>query len=144
MKTVIKTGILFRTALSILPVCIMCSACHRNTEDCAQVQICTEVYVTIGVYVQDAVSTPVLLDSLQIKLRATNESLPDENPDFSASNGYYVLVGDRSLKKLNKSGSRIQAKGYKNGKIMLDENYVIGHDCCHVLKFSGKDTVIVQ
>jgi len=96
------------------------------------------------VYVQDVVSTPVLLDSLHIKLRETNESLPDENPDFQASNGYYVLVGDRSLKKLNKSGSRIRATGYKNGKIMLDENYVIGHDCCHVLKFSGKDTVTVQ
>lgn len=55
------------------------------------------------------------------------------------------IVTDSDLGRLKKAGSSLTLEGYDEKSMLLfNEKYVIGHDCCHVIKLSGKDVITIK
>ena len=133
----------FKILFLVFPL-ISFISCGKNENECTGNEVCTKIYVAIGVKVMDKYGSPVLLDDLIVKLSDTDELLKDENNNFPYNSGNYLIAGDSSLKKLKKGGSQIHVRGIKADKQIFYEEYIIGHDCCHVMKITGKDTLIIE
>jgi hypothetical protein len=125
-------------------IIIIPGACSKEQKECTGTEICTEVYVTIGFEVKDKSGTSVILDSIRTIIASTGELLPAEYDQTQGFDGYYAFVGDRSLKKISRKGTSLKVEGYQKGTLIVDEQYLIGHDCCHLIKISGKDLIIVE
>jgi hypothetical protein len=115
--------------------------------DCS-VGVCTAVFASVDVNVQNAAGLPVALNSFVVTDRA-GKPLP------VAANGMAVygksLSGEGSYTVLNDAwvtghqglGSSFYAKGFLSGVLAFNETYKISADCCHVSRISGKDRIIV-
>jgi hypothetical protein len=58
--------------------------------------------------------------------------------------GKYNVLDDSYQKVLANSTESFRFVGFKNGVKLVDEQYSIGADCCHVSKQSGKSVIVVR
>lgn len=123
---------------------LLSSGCNKRSDDCSGVEICTEVYVTIGFTLLDKSGKNIQLDSLRSFIKSSNKLLPSEYERNTAINGFHAIVADRSIGMLEMKGTELYVEGYLDGIIKVNSDYNIGHDCCHVIKNSGKDTIILN
>jgi hypothetical protein len=139
-----NSGSIVKIILTNIIFVVYFGACSKEQKECTGAEICTEVYVTIRITVKNKSGNSAILDSIRTIIASTGEILPaefDQNPGFE---GVYTLIGDQSLKKISKKGTALQVEGYQNGLLVVDEPYLIGHDCCHLIKKSGKDLIIIE
>jgi hypothetical protein len=134
--------------LYILIVGIFIVACNKKKTDCAN-SICTEEYRTISIKVEDITMPPMarLLTKFYTKNK-TNDTLINSSEgansfqwDLYRQYGYPV-VSDGQISRSTESMT-VEFFGEINGKIVAQETLVVGHDCCHVFKISGKDTTVM-
>lgn len=90
-------------------------------------------------YVKDQNENPVALDSFEvIDLENENKmTILLSPPEYNTAqeNGAYPLVNDGSLDINQKK--QIRFKGYINNQEVINQNYNIGKDCCHIYLISG-------
>ncbi len=129
------------TFFGLLTMLLACT--KTETKECPDDIQCTEVFVTIGVKVQDAFGNDILLSSSVSALEISGKELYKEQE----KTGYHTIVTDLSKGDISKNGSVVIFKGYKKiaGEEVLicSEKFIIGHDCCHVLKLAGKDIITI-
>ena len=102
---------------------------------------------TVGVKVVDSKGNPVKLDRYQTVVKGTNQHLihPEKQmPESIAGKGNYILADDNSMSIVGKNGKEVQFVGYANGMEVVNEIYVIGHDCCHIKLMEGKKEIVVE
>lgn len=131
------TGIIFFSS---------CNKCRIDEDECRDDIICTEVFVTVSVplvfnnlSIRDiSYSTSVLKDSGKELLRHEYNKPFDMGPFFAP------IVNDGHLSSVEKSGSVVILAIYDiSGKKIYEDEYTVGHDCCHVMKISGPDKIIL-
>lgn len=110
---------------------------------CSEDLMCTEVFVQLTTKVIDQEGALVLLDSYISKNSETGAEY-DLQGEASGEAGIYPLISDAQLKELKKEGSPIEFIGRKNGEVVVQEVFQLGHDCCHVLNISGPDTIQIN
>ena len=117
-----------------------------STKECPDDIMCTAMFASVGVTITGADRKPVLLDSFtSIRLKDKTNMFPEKaNILQSPETGNYPVADDNNLSILPKAGDEIMFTGYKDGKEIVKEKYVIGHDCCHVLMVSGKKEIILN
>lgn len=104
--------------------------------------ICTEVFTTKYVSVKDPSGTPIALDSIVVKVSASEEVLFSENPVLN-DDGLFKLISDTEFDKITKEGTDVTFFGYIEGVSIVTENLRVGHDCCHVVYISGVQDIVV-
>lgn len=125
-------------ALLIFPV-LMASSCSRKN-NCDNV-ICTEVLASVMVQVTDASGNPLGLDEAYTIRTKTGEKI---TLGQNMSDGRYNVLDDTYQPRIANNTETFQFVGVKNGNKVVEENYSIGADCCHVKKISGKDKIVVK
>ncbi|HEV7381210.1 MAG TPA: hypothetical protein VGN64_15540 [Dyadobacter sp.] len=101
---------------------------------------CTEEYRSIIVEVADSSGKPYVLDEFKTtKIEDGKEIIlrSDEFTDIRKSMGMYLLMNDGHKSLTEKCGKSFRFTGWKDGKEVISKNYVIAHDCCHILVKEG-------
>jgi hypothetical protein len=118
------------------------SCCKTETSDCPPNLACTEIFVTVGVKIQNKNNEPVILSRTTTTIEGSSKVITKSDWDKIID---YNVLDDLSIKDLKKAGSSITFKGYgDNNQLVVDEKFIIGHDCCHIVKISGKEVIIVD
>lgn len=116
-------------------------SCSKSTEDCPDNIACTEVFVSICTKITKEGTPSFKPSKLEVLFTDTGES-KTITTDF---NGTYCFIDDNDMKRVKKSGSPLQLIGKDEfDKELFNEKYVIGHDCCHVIKLSGKESITIK
>lgn len=115
-------------------------ACNKlDLGDCGNV--CTEEfrYVTVRVELNGSIANAP--DSVLTYNTVLNRVYKFErNPTFFPV-GFYPLITDGQFSDINKDGTKLEFVIYKDRREVKRVEYVVGHDCCHVVKISGPDVI---
>ncbi|MDO1512749.1 hypothetical protein Q2T41_08790 [Maribacter confluentis] len=117
-------------------------------EDCNENTVCTQNFVTIGVTVKDASGVNVPLDRFKVVDTKTDEDITlvqnqEEFEDY-AKDGYYPIFSDAYRLDYQNQTTTIAFIGYNADKEIVNEEFTVGADCCHVLLISGNTDIIID
>ncbi len=117
-----------------------------NQDTCATNLICTEEYRVILVALETNRGAPIRLDRYTVTATETGEmvSFNSFSPFDVFDVGSYVIAEDSQLESVAMDGTAFTFEGFIDGQMLVSESFLIGHDCCHVVKLEGPDTVVVN
>ncbi|WP_396632843.1 hypothetical protein [Maribacter sp. R86514] len=126
-------------------------ACNDNDDaeqqDCSEA-ICTLNFVTITVSVKDASGEPVSLDSYEVIDNEIGENLAtDFNGDeyqYLKEQGFYPILSDANRIQYQNTTATLTFKGFRTNEEVINEDYEVGADCCHVNLFSGNTEIVLE
>lgn len=113
----LKTVILFASLIA--------TACNRLTETA-----CTMEFRTIGLNVQNGAL------ERYYTLRLENGDTI-YHPYDSILTGYYTVLDDGAMGWLKGKEQNFKFEGWRNDSLIIEANYRIGADKCHVYKVNG-------
>lgn len=120
---------------------------ENEREECAMVA-CTEIYVTLTVSVKNDSGDNVALDSFEVVDTKTGENLTvnynDSEYQYYKEQGLYPIFSDKYQKQYQNSETTISFKGYISNKVVVDQDFVVGADCCHVNLISGPTEIFLD
>ncbi len=110
-------------------------SCAKDEEkECSG--ICTEEFRIITVSITDAENNPVLLDSLSITDLSNNRNLDLSENNF-LDDGIYAIFDDTFSQDYRNEEIELLFQGFQEEDLIVEENYKVGADCCHVYHISG-------
>lgn len=118
--------------------------CNSSDKSC-QETICTTIFVTVTVSIVDQNQDPIVLDSYEVINLENNApitlSLTGSELDSFIQNGQYPIMDDLSIQENQQLN--LQFRGTLNGQEVVNENYTVAKDCCHVSLVSGNLEIIL-
>jgi len=114
---------------------ILIQSCHLWGEAPDAPRICTEEFRTITVTI-----TGGTLDDFYTIRKSTEETIRYSKEDGLTEN-YYPILDDSYQSKFANSQETFQFIGILNETIVVDEEYVIAADFCHINLVSGKTEI---
>ncbi len=128
---------------AILTALIFFSSRCKSDKPCPEDIICSMMFKSIAVEILDRHGEHVELSRAEL----TSEHL--DNPiDLLAGSAPglpYHIINDGHMKFLNHLQSRTFIfKGWINNSLVVDEKYELRHDCCHVVRESGPEKIIID
>jgi len=121
--------------------------CENNTANDCTDQACTEEFRTITVTIKDSENNPVVLDSFKVTNLENGDDLTRElnNFEFEAmrKKGVYPLFGDEYTRDFSNKEVEINFKGYIDNREIINSDYKVGADCCHVILISGNPEISI-
>jgi len=145
-----KTGFRLLRMFMIVLVAITMVACNNNDDDnaisdCTEA-VCTEVFITLTVFVQDQNEDVVVLDSFQV---INLENGTDVTPDFSDFEfeqmqefGSYPLTRDGFV-PMNEV-QVLRFKGFMSNVEVATRDFTVSADCCHVDWVAGDRVIVID
>lgn len=128
--------------LSILFVILLFQSCMKGEDVDGCNGICTEEFRTITIEIKDAEGNPVALDSFSVINTGNGNELGTSinNPEFDyfRENGTYPIFSDLYSQEFRQREITINFKGFIDETEVINENYEVGADCCHVYYISGE------
>lgn len=89
-------------------------------------------------YVLDEYKTTRIEDGLEIFIKS------DEYTPGRQSLGMYLLMGDGHKSLTDKCGKAFRFTGRKDGKEVISRDYLIAHDCCHIMVKEGDTKITIN
>lgn len=129
---------------AVLLTALIFTACEQtdNVSECdIDGALCTTQFVTVSMSLKTSTGTPFPLDSVVVT--KNGEGIYSKQTD-TISNGVFPVITDSEMGKIVKEGSLVNFKGYSKGIEIVNEEYKVGHDCCHVKFIQGTQDVILS
>lgn len=134
--------------VALITVLLTLNCSDNDTDDasnCSDV-FCTEEFRTITVSVKDNDGVAVALDSFKVVDLTNGENITldasGSEYEWMTKNGTYPLFSDKYVAKYRNKEIEINFQAYVDDKILVDSDFTVGADCCHVVLIEG-DTDIV-
>ena len=124
-------------------------ACNNNDDaeqqDCSEA-ICTHNFVTITVSVKDEAGDAVVLDSFEVLDTATGENLAKDisAEEYHNDQGIYPLISDAHRIQYQNKTTTLTFKGYINDELVVNQEFEVGADCCHVSLITGNREIVLD
>jgi len=136
-----------KTSVYSILLLLFFAGCENNdANDCTN-QACTEEFRTITVTIKDPENNPVVLDSFKVTNLENGDDLTRElnNTEFEAmrEKGSYPLFGDEYARDFSNMEVEINFKGYIDDQEIINSDYKVGADCCHVILISGDPEISI-
>nr|WP_298998459.1 hypothetical protein [uncultured Allomuricauda sp.] len=137
----------FLTSAAMLLAVLLFSCDTNDDADTGCVDaICTLEFVTILVTLEDSNQNPVVLDNFEV-INAANgsrlgTSFSDSELEEARQLGRYPLVSDGVL-GLNQERTLIFS-GFIGSREMVQSQYTVATDCCHVSLVDGELQLVVD
>ncbi|MEO9477301.1 MAG: hypothetical protein ABJG41_17280 [Cyclobacteriaceae bacterium] len=133
-------------AILSLLISIISYSCNEagTPPDCSGNFACTEVFITIGVDIKNSSGQAVTLDSASVtnqKSGVSHSPSYDSYPDFAS---YYGIADDADLDDVDYDGTVFLFEGWLEGEKVVSEEFLIGKDCCHILKLEGPKEITLD
>ena len=128
-----------------LIVCSMMVSCDKSQPDV----VCTTEFRMLTVSIKDTASNPVLLSNYFVKKTSSGEIIDfsKEDPYQDSINriqGIYIIFTDGKMEMTSKNGTGFEFHGILGTTEIINEQYLFGHDECHVTLLSGKPEIIIS
>jgi hypothetical protein len=120
----------------------MCVGCSDNkSTDCSEVN-CTKEFVTIPITVIYEDGSMVELDSYEVKEVETGivRDVWDSVEEFHTC----VIASDLDREDFYNKKVKLQLIGKIAGEVVVQEEYTVTADCCHVCLLEGNKTVTIK
>ena len=125
MKSILKSFFVF------LLIAFINYSCHNRKDD----TICTSMFASVSIEVIGS-----SLDDYFTIRSSTGDTLRFNAEPFQ---NYYTVLDDNYQKILENKQENFRFVGMKSGNKVIDENFVISADKCHISKVSGKTSVTI-
>jgi hypothetical protein len=129
----------------LLLILLISQACNKNkvTPGC-HLQVCTDIFTSIGATFEDNQGQPIAIENLQVKNLHTNLNLTRRVNNVLWVIGYYIIADDSALKQLSTDGDDIQVSATNPATNQTKTTiFKIEGGCnCHVIKISGPDKIM--
>lgn len=116
-------------------------ACDDDTSaplECTQDDlVCTEIFITLTFSPLDDTDSLQELDNYYSQNLDNGNIYNFSNLAGAGNIGGYIYITDAQLEEVKSSGTTIRFIGEKDGVIVVEEDFVVGHDCCHVQLIEG-------
>lgn len=133
---------LFFSVVGTIFICMGCgSDNNKDAKDCSEA-ICTDVYVSIPVTVLYEDGSPVILDSYEVRELETGRVR--NVPNWGTDSHTYTIATDGDREDFYNKKVKLQLIGKIAGKIILQENYTVTADCCHISLLEGNKEVVIK
>jgi len=104
---------------------------------CPDEIICSLLYTTLLVEILDEAGEPLVLTSYKVTIADTGDNLHFDD-SLNPAPGFYPIAEDAHFSKINRLGTDLRFRGFINDNKVVDQLYIVGHDCCHVLLLGKK------
>ena len=132
---------IFLALLGLFTLVLSCNSDDNNNEDGCGNSICTEEFRSYDVSVISTSQDAVALDEFVVTWVETGKDL---TVDYSAEElevyqlrGQYPLISDAFVSDFKRRVISLTFEGYINGELVVDEDYTVAFDCCHVFLVEG-------
>lgn len=117
-------------------------------KDCPKDLLCTMDYKMIVIDVKEEEEGYFYLDSVGVFYTDQpdrNFYLKSYEEMITEQSGFGLLLAeDANMMHLEKTGTKLTMAGFKGGKEVFRQNYIVGHDCCHVVLLSGPKEILLK
>lgn len=135
--------ILFTISAVVIAMLTQATSCRepKNAPGECENVACTMMFAMVTVEVKDQQGNKVVLDEYHTIREKTGDQITSQShvPD----SGTYTILDDGFVSTLKNKSEQFRFIGKKNGVEVVNEQYVISADCCHVNKQSGKSAVTI-
>jgi len=126
---------------SLLSICVLLVfSCDedvtRNENICQEDLPCTEE-LRFLTYSPKVNGEAVILDDYYVKNLDNGNYYQSSSLIAYMDEGTYLIISDVRRQELRQSGTTLRFFGIKNGQIILQTDFEVGHDCCHIVPLSG-------
>lgn len=124
----------------LLSLIILCSCSNEDdslgNSDCPTDIVCTLILKSLTFSPKGDNDQAILLDSFYAQNLDNGNTYSIESND-QLNSTRYIVISDAQIGEINKSGTNIRFIGLQNDQIVVQQDFVVGHDCCHVLPLAG-------
>ena len=121
--------------------------CNDDKSDCPDT-ICTQNFVTITVFINDTNANPISLDRFEVLIIESGVDITrivsETAFEIMQQTGAYPVFGDEYQPSFANTEVQINFKGIINDQVIVNEDYTVGADCCHVYRISGNTNIVVD
>ena len=57
---------------------------------------------------------------------------------------YHVVITDSEMNIISSEGSNLQFNGWIDGALVVEADYIVSKDCCHIEKVQGPETITIN
>jgi phosphoribosylaminoimidazole-succinocarboxamide synthase len=137
-----KIKLIFRLSIIIIAFSTTAFRCGKPKTDCDNV-VCTQDFRTFTITTVDAQKNSIIPDEVVITNVATG--MPITTFTQNTSNTFTVFSdGNKSLLTAMNVAQSIKVEALVNNVIKGTTTLQFAKDCCHVLKISGADSLVVN
>lgn len=137
----------FLTFVLLFSTLLSCSEDKEiGADGCSPDVICTEIYKSIAIELKYPDGSPYSLDEYYTIKKSTGERIDLDRGDLTLQQKYgkYPVLDDGHLDQTTRGGQDFVFTGKKNDKIVVEQTFTIGHDCCHVVLRKGETEVVID
>ncbi len=140
-------GLLFSLVFILLLNCTDSDIDDDRQANCNNIA-CTEIFVSIIVTIKDTSGAFVSLDRFKVTDLKTGQDLTKKitegEMETFRQNGMYPLYDDLFVEGNLNTSRNIIFKGFLNDIEVVNAEYVVGTDCCHISLVSGNPDIIIN
>lgn len=118
------------------------SQANAKSCPCPKDIMCTEDFRFVTVTVVDKTGTPVTFDRYET-VRASNSTVLARKDNTEMAPGTYVIASDGEKEGISTCGEKFLFRGYRGGKKLLEEEFTLRNDCCHIERQSGRTEIVL-
>jgi len=108
-----------------------------NPLECSADLVCTEIFVTVQYAPKDSENNPLIFDSFYSHNLDEGSIYNYNSVNTANDEGNYLVITDQEIGDLISSGTTIRFIGEIDGEVVHEQDFLIGHDCCHVQLLEG-------
>lgn len=123
--------------------CLFAISCGETDEqpgntfdECPANLGCTEIFVSLIFSPKNNNNQAISLDSFYTQNLDNGNTYNVQHNDAQQTNSYTVIT-DGQLSEINKEGTKIRFTGLQGDQVVIQQDFVVGHDCCHVTAVNG-------
>jgi len=105
--------------------------------DCESPTICTEEFVTFTYSPKDNEGQTIVLDAFYAQNMDNGNIYDDFQEQKFLNSGVYIIITDAEMNEVHSKGTTIRFFGQKGGQVIIQEDFLVGHDCCHIVPLEG-------
>jgi hypothetical protein len=136
-----KNKIIFTSVILISLLNLKCDDDSINNCDFA---ICTEEFRSIVLIIKyNADHSPYLLSDYKIIRISDNKDITPISDSFSTSHGYYPITNDMKKELFKFKNVKVEFKGYLNNDLVIQRQFTITADCCHISLVEGNTLILI-
>jgi hypothetical protein len=129
--------------MKYLPIFLILSLALGSCKEKCKDAICTMEFAIVGVTVESSNNPNLEGITTRTSFSGSGNVLHDQGEPFHLNN--FRIVDDSDLEKIGFNNQKsVLFEVFLNQKLIHSETYIVGADCCHVRKESGKDNIVLD
>jgi hypothetical protein len=124
--------------------CLLFPNCENQdkTDDNCDYTICTDIFISVVLNLKHTSdNSPYILSNYSVVRLSDDVDITPTADSYSTSHGYYPIATDSKRELFKFKNVEVEFKGYLNGNLVIQKQYTITADCCHISLVQGETSI---